>query len=66
VATNRHLNPAAVSRIDALLGLPPSDPILGVQQGADLPTAAGFASDGGTNDPVRQGCDEGAGGEPRL
>jgi hypothetical protein len=31
VATNRRLNPAAVSRIDALLGLPPSDPTLGVQ-----------------------------------
>jgi hypothetical protein len=30
-ATNRHLNPAAVSRIDALLGLPASDPTLGVE-----------------------------------
>jgi hypothetical protein len=30
-ATNRRLNPAAVSRIDSLLGLPASDPALGVQ-----------------------------------
>ena len=30
-ATNRRLNPPAVSRIDSLLGLPPSDPTLGVQ-----------------------------------
>jgi hypothetical protein len=30
-ATNRRLNPAAVSRIDSLLGLPASDPTLGVQ-----------------------------------
>jgi hypothetical protein len=30
-ATNRRLNPAAVSRIDALLGLPASDPTLGVE-----------------------------------
>jgi hypothetical protein len=34
VVTNRHLNPAAVSRIDSLLGLPASDPTLGVQQSA--------------------------------
>jgi hypothetical protein len=31
VATSPHLNPAAISRIDALLGLPASDPTLGVQ-----------------------------------
>jgi hypothetical protein len=30
-ATNRRLNPAAVSRIDSLLGLPASDPALGVR-----------------------------------
>jgi hypothetical protein len=30
-ATNRRLNSAAVSRIDALLGLPATDPQLGVQ-----------------------------------
>jgi hypothetical protein len=30
-STNRHLNPVAVSRIDSLLGLPASDPTLGVQ-----------------------------------
>jgi hypothetical protein len=30
-ATNRHLNPAAVSRIDTLLGLPATDPTLGVE-----------------------------------
>jgi hypothetical protein len=31
VVTNRRLNPAAITRIDALLGLPASDPTLGVQ-----------------------------------
>jgi hypothetical protein len=31
VATSRRLNPAAIGRIDALLGLPASDPTLGVQ-----------------------------------
>jgi hypothetical protein len=31
VTTNRRLNPAAISRIDALLGLPASDPALGAQ-----------------------------------
>ena len=31
VATHRRLNPAAVSRVDALLGLPASDPTLGVE-----------------------------------
>jgi hypothetical protein len=31
VDTNRRLNPAAVSRVDSLLGLPASDPALGVQ-----------------------------------
>jgi hypothetical protein len=31
VATSRCLNPAPVSRIDALLGLPASDPTLGVE-----------------------------------
>jgi hypothetical protein len=31
VATNRHLNPEAVTRIDSLLGLPASDPTLGVR-----------------------------------
>jgi hypothetical protein len=31
VATHRRLNPAAITRVDALLGLPPSDPTLGVQ-----------------------------------
>jgi hypothetical protein len=30
-ATSRRLNPAAVTRIDALLGLPASDPRLGVE-----------------------------------
>jgi hypothetical protein len=30
-ATNRRLNPVAVSRIDSLLGLPATDPALGVQ-----------------------------------
>jgi hypothetical protein len=29
--THRRLNPAAVSRIDSLLGLPANDPTLGVQ-----------------------------------
>jgi len=31
VATHRRLNPAAITRIDSLLGLPASDPTLGVQ-----------------------------------
>ena len=31
VATNRRLNPAAITLIDALLGLPASAPTLGVQ-----------------------------------
>jgi hypothetical protein len=31
VATNRRLNPEAITRIDSLLGLPASDPTLGVQ-----------------------------------
>jgi hypothetical protein len=39
--THRRLNPTAISRIDSLLGLPASDPTLGVQQGADH-SAAGF------------------------
>jgi hypothetical protein len=30
-ATSRHLNPDAITRIDALLGLPASNPTLGVQ-----------------------------------
>ena len=42
-STNRHLNPVAVSRIDSLLGLPTSDPTLGVQQGAGE-SAVGVAS----------------------
>ena len=31
VATSRRLNPTAVTRIDAVLGLPESDPTLGVK-----------------------------------
>jgi hypothetical protein len=30
-ATSRHLNSDAITRIDAVLGLPPGDPALGVQ-----------------------------------
>jgi hypothetical protein len=44
-STNRRLNPTAVRRIDAVLGLPASDPQLGVRGGKPIEVAPAYTGE---------------------